>query len=168
MKIFNKLETLNPFDKMKYNVDMSLILLANKRKILVSGLESIMDQFKTFSKTDKARALFPYLSNPDKTVLERVQNSDYLGYELIEAWQNGDDKDIEFITHLQSNEETKVLLDDRNEKWLNNKENGLLDKLKNTSVPVCIAVGAAHCFGDAGLVKAFEANGLKMTRIGLE
>jgi len=59
-------------------------------------------------------------------------------------------------------EELKVLLDDRNNHWMEQ-----LPKLMKEQ-PVFVAVGALHLFGDKGLINQLKAQGYTVTPVNLK
>jgi hypothetical protein len=87
----------------------------------------------------------------------------WLDYELVSAWLRGDVDDLERIAIETLNPEMKrVLLDERNQRWL---DGGLLDAIANAREPISVVVGAAHLYGERGLLRSITAAGLTVESI---
>lgn len=132
----------------------------NKR---VSRLEGIMEVFKAFFKTCMEDSLNPYRM---VVITQRYYHGKFLKNELIEAWQRGDEQDLLLIgCYLNSSNFIKIMLKERNEKWLSDEGGGLMKKIAEATNSICVAVGCAHLFGDDGLISHFKKAGFTVTRI---
>ncbi len=148
---------LSELNKIRYHMDLNFTLLALNQDIKISGLETAEDQFKDLELARQERTLnyFSSIENLNKFAIHAM----FIDYECIQAWQNGDER------KLRSLGQDYTIRKEATVKWLKNCDNDLINKLQKTKVSICIAVGALHLFGKKGLVKAFESNGLELTKI---
>jgi hypothetical protein len=93
-----------------------------------------------------------------------ASHHDFLHYEGVEAWQNGDEEELAAWT--RTGVPTSIFQGQMTRKWLYGEDQhiGLLQKVQDTKVPICISVPAFCCVGKEGMVKAFRACGLKVSR----
>ncbi|MBA3238725.1 MAG: TraB/GumN family protein [Parachlamydiaceae bacterium] len=85
----------------------------------------------------------------------------YIKHELIEIWQQGDEAKMNKVKiEMDYPLGMKIFCDDRTHAWSSN----LITKLRETDVPITIAVGTMHCVGEDGLPQIFQNAGLTVAR----
>ncbi len=146
-------QTINPFSRLKYSMDREWVAYAKKKGIRQVGLESLSDQVKINQRLNQTLNNWSthvvYTSQARETL---KTPRDKLRYELVSAWQNGDEAELNRIAiETMHPAMRQVLLVERNQKWL---ASGLLEKIQNTQQPLCVVVGAAHLFGPDGLLNS--------------
>ncbi len=84
-------------------------------------------------------------------------------FEIMEHFLTGNEAGIKIVSQsAMTSAAYNQLVKQRNARWL---EEDLLPRLQQDNPPFCIAVGAAHLFGECGLLPAFERNGLEVRRL---
>lgn len=168
-KLLYQLRALNPFTNFKHCMDLKLATLACQANKTVIGLETPDEQKEVLEKMmQEGRALsFPFMSEQACCYLQG--HRDFISYEMVEAWQNGDDETLEFLAFELSHPAiNRIMFEDRNRKWTSNapEGKGLIQKLQETEYPIGIAVGAGHLYGGTGLIQVCKSSGLNVRRLG--
>lgn len=98
----------------------------------------------------------------------RSELSKAYSIQLIQTWMKGQERDVGLT------EDTRTLCDERTKAWLHssygsffsrNALPGLIDQIRHTQKPICIAVGALHCTGsEVSLVDEFQKAGFSVSR----
>lgn len=116
------------------------------------GLEDVEDQakilFDGYSLERQAEMLMELVKNEKTGSTEEIKKMDEIyASQDIEAL-------IEFTQKNMNAEETKMLLDDRNDKWIPQ-----LEKMLSVKQTVFVAVGAGHLVGKSGVLTQLKAKG---------
>jgi uncharacterized protein YbaP (TraB family) len=136
-------------------MDLYLQQQGKKKGKKLVGLESFEVQvnalFSQFSNQRQAEMLIEFVHEKDKAKDELI--------EMNKAYRRGDLKKLEDLLSAQTYTETeaKVLLDDRNKKWIDQ-----LPPLMKEQ-PTFVAVGALHLSGKNGLINLLREAGYTVT-----
>lgn len=137
--------------------EMTFVKMAKKYNIDLTGLESVEEQMNAIDE-------IPYQKQAE-LVLENINdfNKDKQIYsKLIDAYKKMDFKNfykLMFKASTELKEFEKILLIDRNEKWIPR----IMKMIKEKSC--FIAVGALHLEGEKGLVALLQSEGYNVTPI---
>ncbi|MBA3237648.1 MAG: TraB/GumN family protein [Parachlamydiaceae bacterium] len=145
-------------DKLRYSIDLPLTELAEKNNITLTALESVRGQINALN-----NAHIESQTTPNSLHSLYIQKHKlYALYELIELWQEGnEDKLIEAFGKMTHPSVQRIIVDDRTADW----SPGLIQKLKRTTTPLTIVVGAGHCIGNLGLAQLFRNADLQVEQM---
>lgn len=157
------------WNKMRFFMDGRLMSLANEKAMRTPGLEALFDGYKAlFMGYFNAGKKLELLTIGQEKITWMKDHASFAQEELLEAWQNGDKKETKrLIDLILFPSLKKSVFSKRNKKWLEG-ENGLIQKVKTSEEPICIAVGAGHLFFKDGIIAAFKKEGLTISRIHSE
>ncbi|MEO0897597.1 MAG: TraB/GumN family protein [Bacteroidota bacterium] len=124
--------------------------MAKKRKLEISGLESIedqMDAISSISDEDQAKMLME--------MVDKFDEQKALFQKLIEYYVAEDIESLfSMMTEYEEISDVQTeLLDERNQNWIP------LIKEQTAKEPTFIAVGAAHLFGEQGVIQLLKNEG---------
>lgn len=161
----HKLKKLNPFNKLRYSLDSMITNLANKEKKAVIGLTTIAEASRVLNEAAILEKKSEEYEMTEANHARLIKHEKYLYYEAMEAWQNGDDKDLKVLRcELMHPARFDRVCTKVNDEWLNNR--GLLELLQAENCNSCVAVGVSHLYGSKGLLNAFQTNGLTIQKLG--
>lgn len=150
--LYNKVMNCEP-----QSYEMKLVAMATQQKSEVIGIETIEEQmavFDTISYKDQVKMV---LNMVDSLPKARKELS-----EMIELYKTGQMNSL-YQVSIQSDYgmegDEKVLLTDRNHRWISRISKMILDK------PTFFAVGAAHLGGPDGVVELLRKNGYQLRPI---
>lgn len=121
-------------------VDGTLTKLAKEKKIEIFALDLRQDQINFLNQLNQKINENPIYKLKEDEKWRKSHGKKNMEIELFEAWQNGDIKDVDYLTKIDH----PVIVNachGRTEKWINN---GLTKELVETKIPICVAVGMAH------------------------
>lgn len=168
-----------------HTIDAKITRHALKKGKKIKAFETILQQLKIIFNIEEIKNEFELISekkdffkkNFNKILKSKkpwgvsvnfssiFKSSDISSYYLVDRWKKGDETTLERI----ASSTPSSLLEDRNRKWLEGegKKEGLLSQLNKATGDrqICVAVGAAHLFGCAGLVEELEAQGFTVERV---
>jgi uncharacterized protein YbaP (TraB family) len=133
------------------SVEGALTKLALERKMSIGGLETLNEQITIFDKIsqkEQANMLFEYVKDFDK-MQETFQM-------MLKAYQAQDLEALMKISNTanqHTNKYESLLLDNRNEKWLN------VIEAQARLQPTFFAFGAAHLVGEKGVINLLRKAG---------
>lgn len=136
--------------------ELALMSMASQRNMPISALESLEDQMAVFDS-------IPYEAQVEDLLMmvrDSVEMRD-LFVEMIAEYKSEDLEGLYETTeeYFDSEQEMRLLLYERNAKWMDIIENRIGEKT------LFIAVGAAHLGGEMGLVKQLNDRGLIVSPI---
>jgi uncharacterized protein YbaP (TraB family) len=147
---------------------MYFLNLAKKVKKPIVELEGVMFQMKMISGySDKLQELL-LLEQLKMTDKEKEEGKKYLA-EMYQAWLDGDVKTLEKLVEEDTTSlttEEQALYEEYNNAMMVDRNKGMVDKaveMLEDDKKVFYMVGAAHMYGDTGLVKQLEEKGYKVT-----
>ena len=140
-----------------YGVDNHFFSKARAVGKKISGLESMDDHIAVLDR------LSP--QTQEALLLETIKEPKEFGQDLkklVKTWHVGDVEDLEFVVEdFNDNPEVhKILIQERNQKWLP-KIQSFLTKKEN----YLVIVGAAHLVGEDGLVNMLMESGYQVRRM---
>ena len=156
----------------EYGVDSTLLHAAKAANMPVIEVESVafqMDMLTSFSDELQELLMIDFLENHE-SVLESIE-------EMLEMWRAGDiagfeaylDEDEEVETDVTP--EAEALIEEYNRKMLDDRNLGMTDKaieLLESGETYFYVVGAAHMFGDTGIVPDLIAAGYSVVPMEYE
>lgn len=160
-------EALSQSGKLKteYGADRALIEYANDNNIEVLDIESMeiqMDMLKSLSPETQE-----YLLGSSVLTTEDMYNRSLNA--MYESWVEGDREKLETLAAADSgltesvmSEEAKAAMDEYNEKMLTIRNQNMAlaaERYIDGGATVLLAVGAAHMFGDDGIISLLESKG---------
>lgn len=151
--------------KAEYGADRALIEYANDKNIEVLDIESMelqMDMLKSLSPETQE-----YLLGASVLTTEDMYNKSLNA--MYESWVEGDREKLETLVAADSgltesvmNDEAKAAMDEYNEKMLTIRNQNMAlaaERYIDGGATVLLAVGAAHMFGDDGIISLLESKG---------
>ena len=146
----------------KYGVDSILISRAYKENKSVLEVEGSAFQTKVISSiSDEIQEmLFHEMAITDNYIEEMVKEMD----ELYNDWKSGNEveSDDELDSETSITEEQQKMIDEYNKIMLHDRNKGMVDKIESyikEGKKVFFAVGAAHFYGEKGIIKLLENKG---------
>ena len=144
--------------KAEYGLDLHFTKRMEKDGKSGEGLETMEEQFGMLSGFD--------LKTQMEMIIQSIDEASEVEQELkklLEAWRSGDAEGLAKImtdSMAEFPEVEKVLLHDRNARWIPKLKTYLAD-----STPTMVIVGAGHLCGAKGLVALLEKGGFKVTAV---
>jgi uncharacterized protein YbaP (TraB family) len=133
------------------NMEAELVKISRESKIYLTGLESNDEILKIMKVNSEIK--IPEKKLTDEQILDDYQQ----GLNLYQA--ESIQKIYEVMTIQSGDKVTKLLVDNRNENWIDNIES-LIENDKTF-----IAVGVGHLGGENGILKLLSEKGYNITRV---
>ncbi|GAB4235982.1 MAG: hypothetical protein Tsb0021_15650 [Chlamydiales bacterium] len=151
-------------DPLSYSMDEHFPKIAKEFNVPTKSLELASVVSKKNEEKSEKREKNPHYVISDEQMQWLKVHQNHIMFELFEAWQNGDEKAVEFLSSFDHPIE-KQYCDERTLTWV---LEGLISRVEDSNEPVCIAVGALHLFGTQGLIKYFRENEFEVTKINVK
>ncbi|MBN2103347.1 TraB/GumN family protein [bacterium] len=142
----------------QYGIDQYYYHKAKHDNKRIGGMESIEDQIRCFDALDNELK--------DDMLLESIQSLDDIESEffhLKNAWKTGQTAEIDSVINRHMNEYPelkKILLDGRNNRWMQRVERMIENQEK-----AMIVVGTGHLVGEGSLIHLLRDRGYKVRQM---